>query len=295
MLRAEGILRLERRGLSRRSAAIVVDHLEQADAAGKPGHGLGRIPWIEGLLGSEVDPSADPERLERTDGFERWHGRRRARLPHAARCLRVADRRPRPSGRGSSSARRAFRRASSAPGRDGSPEAVSSAVVTATSPRRLPHPDGGGPLTGTNPIAIAVPSSDGGAVRRGRLDGRGDARRRAVRRARNRRSSSHSVGRRPTRPSRSPPASSCLVGALAGPAHGAVVLAARPEHDPLPAFPRARRRAAAAGRRRGLDRDGGQPGERHRELALVVGVVLELAGEDSRCRPACRSGRARRG
>src|SRR3954469_22819819 len=35
------------------------------------------------------------------------------------------------------------------------------AALTATSPARLPHPDGGEPLAGTNPLAIAVPSSDG--------------------------------------------------------------------------------------------------------------------------------------
>ena len=35
------------------------------------------------------------------------------------------------------------------------------AVLTATSPRRLPPPSGGAPLTGTNPLAIAIPSSDG--------------------------------------------------------------------------------------------------------------------------------------
>ena len=35
------------------------------------------------------------------------------------------------------------------------------AALTATSPRRLPHPEGGPPLTGTNPLAIAIPSSDG--------------------------------------------------------------------------------------------------------------------------------------
>jgi LDH2 family malate/lactate/ureidoglycolate dehydrogenase len=35
------------------------------------------------------------------------------------------------------------------------------AWLTATSPARLAHPEGGSPLTGTNPIAIAVPSSDG--------------------------------------------------------------------------------------------------------------------------------------
>jgi hypothetical protein len=37
-------------------------------------------------------------------------------------------------------------------------------VLTATSPRRLGHPDGGAKLTGTNPLAIGVPSSDGRPV-----------------------------------------------------------------------------------------------------------------------------------
>jgi hypothetical protein len=35
------------------------------------------------------------------------------------------------------------------------------AWLTATSPPRLAHPEGGEPLAGTNPIAIGVPSSDG--------------------------------------------------------------------------------------------------------------------------------------
>jgi hypothetical protein len=35
------------------------------------------------------------------------------------------------------------------------------AVLTATSPPRLAHPDGGGPLVGTTPLAIGIPSSDG--------------------------------------------------------------------------------------------------------------------------------------
>jgi LDH2 family malate/lactate/ureidoglycolate dehydrogenase len=35
------------------------------------------------------------------------------------------------------------------------------AALTASSPRRLPHPEGGEPLVGTNPLAIAIPSSDG--------------------------------------------------------------------------------------------------------------------------------------
>jgi Malate/L-lactate dehydrogenase len=35
------------------------------------------------------------------------------------------------------------------------------AVLTATSPPRLAHPDGGPKLAGTNPLAIGIPSSDG--------------------------------------------------------------------------------------------------------------------------------------
>jgi hypothetical protein len=34
-------------------------------------------------------------------------------------------------------------------------------MVTATSPRRLGHPGGGPKLTGTNPLAIGIPSSTG--------------------------------------------------------------------------------------------------------------------------------------
>jgi hypothetical protein len=43
-----------------------------------------------------------------------------------------------------------------------------------------------------------------------------------------------------------------LVGALAGPAHGALMLVARPEHDPVPAL-----RALAAGVRLPGDRPSG--------------------------------------
>jgi LDH2 family malate/lactate/ureidoglycolate dehydrogenase len=38
------------------------------------------------------------------------------------------------------------------------------AALTATSPARLRHPEGGPPLAGTNPLSIAIPSSDGAPV-----------------------------------------------------------------------------------------------------------------------------------
>jgi LDH2 family malate/lactate/ureidoglycolate dehydrogenase len=107
------------------------------------------------------------------------------------------------------------------------------AVLTATSPRRLAHPDGGPPLTGTNPLAIAVPSSEGepvvadvsmGAVTHGEvLSGRaspedlipfgGQQAHKAFALA---------VGLQ------------LLVDAMAGGGHGAVLVVARPEADPVP-------------------------------------------------------------
>jgi LDH2 family malate/lactate/ureidoglycolate dehydrogenase len=38
------------------------------------------------------------------------------------------------------------------------------AALTATSPPRLAHPEGGPALVGTNPLAIGIPSSDGGPL-----------------------------------------------------------------------------------------------------------------------------------
>jgi LDH2 family malate/lactate/ureidoglycolate dehydrogenase len=109
------------------------------------------------------------------------------------------------------------------------------AALTATSPARLGSPEGGAPLAGTNPLAIGVPSSDGrplvsdvsmgkvtygdvltGAAEEGDLvPFGGEQAHKAFALA---------VGLQ------------MLVGALAGPEHGAVLFVARPEHDPVPAL-----------------------------------------------------------
>ncbi len=109
------------------------------------------------------------------------------------------------------------------------------ALLTATSPRRLSPPSGGVPLTGTNPIAIAIPTAEGeplvadvsmGAVTHGDvLAGR-----------------AHPEELVPFGGPLAHKAFALAVGlelfvaALAGPHHAAVLLVARPEHDPLPAF-----------------------------------------------------------
>jgi (2R)-3-sulfolactate dehydrogenase (NADP+) len=234
MLRADAMARLEARGLSERDAAVVVEHLERADASGKHGHGLGRIPWLEGLLADRIDPAGSPERLERSDGYERWHGRGAlGYLTLAAVCdSLVAD--P-PAG-----ARLVVCEACFPTGVLGAwarrlADAGLVALVTATSPRRLPHPDGGAALTGTNPIAIAVPSSDGrpfvadvsmGAVTHGDVLA-GTARPEEL---------VPFGGRLAHKAFALAGGVELLVGALAGPEHGALILAARPDHDPVPAF-----------------------------------------------------------
>ena len=149
--------RLAGLGLSAPAVEALVAHFEYADRRGKRGHGLARVAWLETL---ELNPLAQPRRLVAEDGYELWDGGgalgylvledvvrttlaappERARVVVASRCF--------PSGALGYWVRRLA-------------EGGLVAVLTATSPRRLPHPDGGIPLTGTNPLAIAIPSSDG--------------------------------------------------------------------------------------------------------------------------------------
>ena len=235
----EARTRLGAVGLDEPSVATLLAHFEDANARGKRGHGLSRVAWLETL---DFDPVAQPVRLVADDGFERWDGNGalgylvleeivrsilavppiHARVVVAQRCF--------PTGVLGYWARRLA-------------EGGLVAALTATSPRRLPHPDGGPPLTGTNPLAIAIPSSDGepivadvsmGAVTHGDvLSGAaspaelvpfgGEQAHKAFALA---------VGLE------------LLVGALAGPDHGAVLVVTRPEHDPVPSF-----RELAGGRR----------------------------------------------
>src|SRR5207244_12780426 len=114
--------------------------------------------WLEGLEG--YDPSAEPARLEEEDGFQRWHGggaigylvlgrvvRAQLEQPLAHARLVVCER-TFPTGMLGHHVRRLA---------DGGLVGV----LTATSPARLGHPAGGPKLAGTNPLAIAIPSSDG--------------------------------------------------------------------------------------------------------------------------------------
>jgi LDH2 family malate/lactate/ureidoglycolate dehydrogenase len=117
------------------------------------------------------------------------------------------------------------------------------AALTATSPPRLAHPDGGDPIVGTTPLAIAVPSSDGrplvadvsmGKVTYGDvIAGHADA--------------ADLVpfgGEQSYKAFALAAGLQLLVEALGVEGNGALLLVARPEADPVPAF-----RAAASGLR----------------------------------------------
>jgi (2R)-3-sulfolactate dehydrogenase (NADP+) len=235
----EAKTRLTALGLSPAAVDALLAHFEDADRRGKAGHGLSRVEWLEAL---EFDPNARPLLLESEEGFERWDGHGalgylvleevvRATLddpPERARVLVL--RRCFPTGVLGHWVRRLA-------------EGGLVAALTATSPRRLPHPDGGPPLTGTNPLAIAIPSSDGspvvvdvsmGAVTYGDVLSGAAAPAELV----------PFGGEQAHKAFALAVGLELLVSALAGSEHGAVLVVARPDFDPVPGF-----RELAAGRR----------------------------------------------
>jgi LDH2 family malate/lactate/ureidoglycolate dehydrogenase len=220
-------------GFAERDAEVLAAHFLDAERRGKPSHGLARIDW---LAGQELDPKARPERLVAEESFERWDGAgalgyltlaeicgaqidsspEHARLVVASNCF--------PTGMLGHWTRQLA-------------EAGHVAVLTATSPPRLAHPEGGAPLAGTNPLSIAIPSSSGEPIVADVSMGRatygdviaglasedelvpfgGDQAHKAFALA---------VGLQ------------LLVDSLAGSGYGAVLLVARPEADPVPALRR---------------------------------------------------------
>jgi ureidoglycolate dehydrogenase (NAD+) len=238
LTRDEGLGRLRSLGFDEPAAETLFAHFDDAERRGKRGHGHARIEWLES---QSFDPSVRPAKVDSRDGLDRWDGRGAlgyivlqaicddlvAEPPDAARMV-IAEQ-CFPTGMLGYWVRQLAERAGLV------------AVLTATSPRRLTHPSGGEPLTSTAPLAIAVPSTDGrpvvadvamsavtwgdviaGAARADQVvPFGGEQAHKAFALA---------VGLQ------------LVVDALAGPEHGAVLVVARPEHDPVPGF-----RALAAG------------------------------------------------
>ena len=240
MREADVVPALRDLGFSEADARTLADHFLDAERRGKEGHGFSRVEWLA-TRPFELDPSARPERLLDEPGYERWDGNgalgyltlaaivqaqlaeppEHARLVVAQRCF--------PTGMLGYWARKLA-------------EGGLVAALTATSPARLGHPDGGPRLAGTNPLAIAIPSSDGkplvSDVSMGRVT-YGDVIAGIA-------SEDELVpfgGEQAHKAFALALGLQLLVDSLvARPGHGAVLLVARPEADPLPAL-----RARAAG------------------------------------------------
>jgi LDH2 family malate/lactate/ureidoglycolate dehydrogenase len=153
----EGLGRLRALGFGDADTQELWAHFDAAERRGKQGHGHARIPWLEGLEG--YDPSAEPRLLEGVEGFQRWHGggaigylvlgrvvRAQLERPPAHARLVVCER-TFPTGMLGHHVRRLA-------------EGGLVGMVTATSPARLGHPSGGPKVAGTNPLAIGIPSTD---------------------------------------------------------------------------------------------------------------------------------------
>jgi (2R)-3-sulfolactate dehydrogenase (NADP+) len=230
----EGIARLTSLGFGDADAALLWHHFDDAEQRGKHGHGYSRIVWLESQQDLGFDPAAVPTRTESTEGFERWDGEGAigylvleavvaetlARPPEHARL--VVCERTFPTGMLGYYVRRLA-------------DAGLIALLTATSPPRL-GPPGGPKVAGTNPLAIGIPSSDGepvvvdvsmGAVTWGDVIAGLAEEEQLV----------------PFGGEQWHKAFALALGlqllvdaAHRKPAHGAVLLAARPESDPVPAL-----------------------------------------------------------
>jgi LDH2 family malate/lactate/ureidoglycolate dehydrogenase len=152
----EGVGRLRSLGFGEADAAELWAHFDAAERRGKAGHGHARIPWLEGLDG--YDPSAEPELLEEEEGFQRWHGRGAIGYLVLGRVVRAQLERP-PAHAHLVVCERTFPTGMLGHHVRRLAEGGLVGVLTATSPRRLAHPAGGAKLAGTNPLAIGIPSS----------------------------------------------------------------------------------------------------------------------------------------
>jgi LDH2 family malate/lactate/ureidoglycolate dehydrogenase len=153
--------RLAQLGFGPADVETLAAHFLDAEARGRLGHGLSRIEWLE--TWEALDTKARPRRIESTPGYERWDGEGALGYLTLEAVVRSQLADPPPQAR-LVVCSRTFPTGSLGYWVRRLAEGGLVGVLTATSPRRLAHPDGGEQLAGTNPLAIAVPSSDGAPV-----------------------------------------------------------------------------------------------------------------------------------
>ena len=153
--------RLAALGFRDEDVETLAAHFLDAERRGLHGHGLSRIEWLE--TWDSLPLHAGPRRVVAEAGYELWDGE--GALGYLALAAAVEAQLAAPPER----ARlvvctRTFPTGSLGYWVRKLAEGGLVAVLTATSPRRLAPPGGGAPLAGTNPLALAIPSSDGAHV-----------------------------------------------------------------------------------------------------------------------------------
>jgi LDH2 family malate/lactate/ureidoglycolate dehydrogenase len=154
----EALERLRALGFDEADAQTLFEHFHDAERRGKAGHGYSRIEWLETL--PDIEPRAKPEQVASYSGFEHWDGNGAlGYLTLAAMCASLVEEPPWPARVVTAS--RCFPTGALGYWVRWLAEAGLVALLTATSPPRLAHPDGGPPVVGTNPLAIGIPTTDG--------------------------------------------------------------------------------------------------------------------------------------
>ncbi len=146
-------------GFGQADVRTLADHFLDAERRGKTGHGLSRVEWLA-TRPFELDPSARPQRVVSEPGYERWDGNGALGYLTLAAIVEAQLLDP-PEHARLVVAQRTF--PTGMLGYWGRKLASGGlvAALTATSPARLGHPEGGPKLAGTNPLAIAIPCSEG--------------------------------------------------------------------------------------------------------------------------------------
>jgi (2R)-3-sulfolactate dehydrogenase (NADP+) len=150
--------RLAALGFAPADVETLAEHFLDAERRGLRGHGLSRIEWLE--TWDELPVAASPSCVTDEPGYQHWDGG--GALGYLTLAAVVEAQLSSPPAH----ARVVVCSSTFPTGSLGYwvrklADGGLVALMTATSPRRLPPPAGGPPLAGTNPLAIAVPSSDG--------------------------------------------------------------------------------------------------------------------------------------
>jgi LDH2 family malate/lactate/ureidoglycolate dehydrogenase len=161
VLRAAVGARLNGLGFDDRAAAIVGDHYVDAELRGAKTHGLERLRWLAGRPG--LNPAARAALRRREDGMAVWDA------AGAVGYVALADALDAECAAPLAGARLVVVEGCFPTGRLGwFAERVAArglvCLLTATSPPRIAHPEGGPPALATSPLCLAVPGAPPAAV-----------------------------------------------------------------------------------------------------------------------------------